>query len=195
MPESRNIALFGGTFDPVHLGHIQIANAARTAFSLDEIRFIPCQISPHKRELQPTPTAQRLEMLEIATASFPWAVVDDFETLREGPSYSYQTAEAMRTRFPEARLFWIMGSDQWEVMDTWTQPERIAACVEFIVFTRGSNPKPRDGYVLHVMQEAHPASASTIRHEISKGAPTHPWLNPSVDKFVRQHRLYRAEND
>ena len=105
MPESPRIALFGGTFDPVHCGHVFLADKARKAMELDEIRFIPCRISPHKSGTQPTPAADRLEMLRLATKDLPWAVVDDCEILREGPSFSYQTAEAMAARFPGAKLF------------------------------------------------------------------------------------------
>jgi nicotinate-nucleotide adenylyltransferase len=191
MSEARNIALFGGTFDPVHLGHIHIAEAAGNALSLDEVRFLPCRISPHKSGTTPTAAADRLEMLKLATKGMPWAIVDDFEIRRDGPSFSWQTAEAMKARFPNARLFWIMGTDQWEVLPTWAQPKKLAACVEFIVFARGNPPIPRDGYVLHVVDGIHPASATAIREAIAAGATNHPWLNPAVAGWIRDHGLYR----
>jgi nicotinate-nucleotide adenylyltransferase len=191
MSENRNIALFGGTFDPVHLGHIHIAEAARNALSLDQVRFLPCRISPHKSGTAPTAAADRLEMLGLATAGMTWAVVDDFETRRDGPSFSWQTAEAMRARFPDSRLFWIMGTDQWDVLPTWAQPQRLAACVEFIVFARGNPPKPRCGYAMHVVDGSHPASATAIRDAIAAGETNHPWLDPAVARWIRARGLYR----
>lgn len=193
MSNTRKIALFGGTFDPVHLGHVALADCARRALALDEIRFLPCRISPHKTGTTPTPAAERLEMLRLATAALPWAVVDDFEVRREGPSFSYQTAEALAARFPGARLFWIMGGDQWVTLPTWRHPERLAALVEFIVFGRGHLPLPHEGYVLHAMEDRHPASATAIRAALARGELNHPWLAPPVACWIDAYGLYREK--
>lgn len=192
MPNNRRIALFGGTFDPVHLGHLQLADSARQALALDEVRFLPCRISPHKTGTPPTPAAARLEMLRLATAGLPWAVVDDCEVRRDGPSFSYQTAEALAARWPAARLFWIMGGDQWAALPQWRHPERLAARVEFIVFARGCHPQPRAGHLLHVIETEHPAAATAIRAALAGGAGHHPWLAPPVAAWIAQHGLYRA---
>lgn len=191
MAEPRKIALFGGTFDPVHLGHIQLAETARDKLGLDEVRFLPCRISPHKQDNIPSSANDRLEMLRLATAGLPWAVVDDFELRREGPSYSWQTAEAMDKRFPDDRLFWIMGGDQWDALEKWDHPERLAAHVEFAVFSRGKVLNPRDGFVLHVLEGGHPASATAIREAVARGETEHPWLAPSVNRWIRGHHLYQ----
>ncbi|MDP3850961.1 MAG: nicotinate (nicotinamide) nucleotide adenylyltransferase [Luteolibacter sp.] len=190
MSSSRKIALFGGTFDPVHLGHIHLAEAARRHMKLDEVRFLPCRISPHKTGSLPSSPADRMAMLRLATGDFPWAVVDDFELRHERPSYSYQTAGAMAERFPGARLFWIMGGDQWDALPSWAEPQRLAACVEFIVFARGGVPKPRAGYVMHAINAGHPASATAIRNAITHGDGEHAWLAPPVDTYIREHRIY-----
>lgn len=191
MAEPRKIALFGGTFDPVHLGHLHLANLAKDSCGLDEVRFLPCQISPHKLGSSPARPEDRLEMLRRATAEIPWAVVDDSELLRQGPSYSYQTAEAMAARFPTARLYWIMGSDQWDALPDWKNPELLAACCEFVVLTRGQTPQPRPGYRLHPLAGEHPAAASEIRHALSKNRPA-KWLVPAVTEWIDQHQLYRG---
>ena len=190
MSGTRKIGLLGGTFDPVHLGHLHVAGVARTTCALDEVRILPCRISPHKTTATPTVDADRLAMLRLATVGLPWAVVDDFEVRRDGPSYSYQTAEAMAARFPSAKLFWIMGGDQWEALPRWEQPQRLAALVEFIVIARGHSPQPRDGYVLHRVDDGHPASATVIRAASARGEAAHPWLSPAVAKYMMEHRLY-----
>src|SRR5690606_18403230 len=115
------------------LGHLHLASVAREGLMLDEVRFLPCRISPHKTGRPPTPAADRVEMLHRATDPLPWAVVDEMELRREGPSFSYETAEEMQRRFPDARLFWIMGTDQWTALPRWKNPGRLAARVEFIV--------------------------------------------------------------
>lgn len=191
MPATRKIALYGGTFDPVHLGHIHLAETAREKLGLDEVRFFPCRISPHKQDSIPATADDRLEMLRLATADLPWAVVDDFEIRREGPSYSWQTAEAMSARFPQARLFWIMGGDQWDALTKWEHPERLAGFVEFIVFARGKPPQPRDGFVLHAIDGGHPASATSIREAIARGETEQPWLAPAVSRWISSRRLYQ----
>ena len=192
MSESRKIALFGGTFDPVHLGHIHIAQAARDALDLDEVRFIPCRISPFKTTNAPSSPEDRIEMLRLAIHELPWTVVDDFEVQREGPSYSWQTAEAMKARFPNSRLFWIMGTDQWELLTDWAHPEKLAACVEFIVFGRGNTPQAREGYRMHSVTAVHPASATEIREAFRNGATGHDWLHPEVAALINSRKLYGA---
>jgi nicotinate-nucleotide adenylyltransferase len=189
---NRRIALFGGTFDPVHLGHVHLADTARRALALDEVRFLPCRISPHKTGTMPTGAEDRLAMLRLATAGLPWAVVDDCEARRDGPSFSYQTAEETAARFPAARLLWIMGGDQWEALPKWRYPGRLAAVCEFIVLARGKRPSPREGYVLHVIEDAHPASATAIREALAGGAANHPWLAPAVAEWITQRGLYRG---
>ena len=192
MTAKRKIGLFGGTFDPVHLGHIHLASLAREALALDEVRFLPCRLSPLKTVHANASGAQRCEMLRLATAGLPWAVVDDTELTRAEPSFSYLTAEEMAARFPEARLFWILGGDQWDALPRWKHPERLAACVEFIVLARGGDvPQPRPGFRAHVVHGQHPASATVIRKAISEGDSTIPWLDPAVSAWMDRHGIYR----
>lgn len=182
--QPRKIGLFGGTFDPVHLGHIHLADTARKALGLDEVRFIPCTISPHKTGTQPASSADRLEMLHLATEDLPWAIVDDIELVSEGPNYSYLTAGKIHARFPEDQLFWIMGGDQWQKLPTWKNPEQLAATVEFIVLARNDDPSPREGYRMHLVHGEHPASSTAIRN----GSRDH--LYPDVAAYIDSRNLY-----
>ena len=184
MSEPRKIGLFGGTFDPVHLGHVHLADLARRSLELDEVRFIPCQISPHKTGTRPASPAARLEMLKLATAGLPWAVVDDTELTGGEPNFSYLTAEKMHRKFPGDRLFWIMGGDQWAALPTWRHPEKLAAVVEFIVLARSDSPAPREGYRMHLVTGEHPASSTLIRG----GSREH--LHPEVAGWLSRERPY-----
>ena len=190
MDSIQRIGLYGGTFDPVHAGHLHLASRAVETLRLDKLRFIPCQISPHKIGRIPASGEDRLEMLRRATRNLTWAVVDDWELCSPGPSYSFRTAEAMQAHFPEARLFWILGADQWAALPMWKSPERLAAIVEFAVMSRDGNPVPRDGYRMHEVDGHHPASSSVIREKLSDSASEVPWLDSSVHDWIRARNLY-----
>ena len=181
MSEPRRIALFGGTFDPIHLGHVEIARRAKDLLELDEVRFLPCHTSPHKVGVASAPAADRLEMARLATRDLPWAVVDDFDLSRPPPSYSFETAEEMARRFPGARLFWLMGADQWRALPRWKELARLADLVEFIVFARDGEPEPYPGWIMHFLKgTTHPASATAIRQALAEGRSTLPWLDRAV---------------
>jgi nicotinate-nucleotide adenylyltransferase len=181
---SRKIGLFGGTFDPVHLGHVHLADLARRAVGLDQVRFIPCQISPHKTGTLPSSPTDRMSMLELATKDLPWAVVDDIELTGDGPNFSYLTAEKIHERLPDDRLFWIMGGDQWAALPTWRHPEKLAALVEFIVLARNDSPSPREGYRMHLVAGEHPASSTAIRLDDRNH------LHSSVADYIKLRGLY-----
>ncbi|MBK1880905.1 nicotinate (nicotinamide) nucleotide adenylyltransferase [Luteolibacter pohnpeiensis] len=185
----RKIALFGGTFDPVHLGHLHLATLAWEALGLDEVRFIPCKISPHKTGTHPASPEDRLKMLQLATADLPWAVVDDIELTSGTPNFSYRTAEEIQRQQPDAELYWIMGGDQWAALPRWKHPEKLAAIVQFIVLARDDAPAPREGFRFHLVHGEHPASATQIREAIAAGRSSDD-LPRTVAAYIRDHGLY-----
>lgn len=183
------IALFGGTFDPIHLGHTAVAQAAVDHLDLDKVIFIPCRQSPHKSERAGASEAERLEMLDLATDDLPWAGISEIETCLPPPSFSWMTAECMKEIFPDARLFWLIGDDQWEVIETWNRSPHLAEMVEFIIHHRGGDAAPKPGFRAHFVSGSHPASATTIRNEASNRLPSE-WLHPNVEHFIRSRGLY-----
>lgn len=130
-------------------------------------------------------------MCQLATAELEWAEVGDCDLISPPPSYSWRTAETMAARFPNARLFWLMGTDQWNALPRWNQPEKLAQLVEFIVFSRGEPPIARDGYLMHPIDGAHPASATAIRHS-PQLASDKAWLHPEVTNYIITHKLYQS---
>ncbi len=103
--EGGRIDVFGGSFDPVHDGHIHLAKLAKEALDLDEVRFMPCKISPHKTDRPPTPGNIRVEWLQIALAGIPWAKIDQTELQQEGASYSYKILQSLVSGFSADRWF------------------------------------------------------------------------------------------
>ena len=189
--QAQNICLFGGTFDPIHLGHTHIAQTAVRKMKLDLVLFLPCRQSPHKSGQHHADSRHRLAMCRLATADYPWAQVDDHDLTTTPPCYSWITAEAMKKRFPGARLFWLMGTDQWKALPRWNRPDHLAELVEFIVFSRGEEPEARKGYRMHPISGNHPASATAIRQSARTNLKS-DWLAPDVARYIRTHNLYQS---
>ena len=187
---AKKIALFGGTFDPVHEGHLFIARSAFEQCGLDQVIFLPCRHSPHKSAASTATVEQRLEMLHLATAGTPWMSVDDFDAVGSEPPYSYLTAGHFAEKFPEASLFWIMGCDQWNALPRWKHPEILARLVTFLVFARNEYPAEKTGYRMIALEGAHPASASALREGNSPDHLKKEWLNANVLQYIKTSGLY-----
>ncbi|WP_123039763.1 nicotinate-nucleotide adenylyltransferase [Cohnella candidum] len=135
----RRTGLFGGTFDPIHFGHLLAAEAAREAAKLEEVWFIPTFVPPHK----PQPGADsetRRRLLELALADSPAFRVEDLELAREGVSYTIDTVNALLERHPDRTFYWIVGSDMVKDLPNWRQSEELAERVTFIGLERPGEP-------------------------------------------------------
>ena len=185
----KKICLIGGTFDPIHLGHTYIASKCQRELGMEKIIFLPCRQSPHKLGKKNAPDHHRLKMCELATADLPWAEVNDYDLTAPAPSYSWRTAEHFQSLYPEAQLYWLMGTDQWEAISRWDRPQHLASLVKFIVIARGESVQAIDGFSCIPLSGAHTASASAIRAN-PKAASTTAFLHPSVNRYLEQHQLY-----
>ncbi len=187
---SETIALFGGTFDPVHRGHLDLVALARRTVGLDRVVFIPCARSPFKSDTPVAAGEQRCEMLRLALAEndwADWAEVSRFEIDRDPPSWSWRSAAHFRDAFPGAELCWILGADQWQRIECWAEPEKLRAWLRFLVVTRrGGKAHPRPGWRADFLEFEHPASSTAIRE--GHGEPS--WLPNSVRRYGEEHGLY-----
>ena len=134
----ERIGIYGGTFNPPHIGHLQAVRQAAAALELSKVLLIPDRIAPHKT-MPPNSAdgAQRLEMLRIAAMADPKLEVSDLELRREGVSYTWETVEQLKAQYPDAELVLMMGSDMFLSFSTWKHPERILASASLAVFFRG----------------------------------------------------------
>lgn len=187
----KSIAIFGGTFDPVHLGHLELVQAAKQAVDLDEILLMPCWQSPFKGKTIAT-GQQRFEMLQLAIEDqgiADWATVSDFEINRQQPSYSWQTVANFREQMPEVNWYWIVGTDQWQVIENWAESEKLKQWLKFIVLTRdGQRVESKQGWSHCSVAFDHPASASQLRTDFNQFGKQ--WLSKSVYEYCSKHRLY-----
>ena len=195
-PKLQKIALFGGTFDPVHEGHLEVAANAVKALSLDRVIFLPCRQSPHKSVAAGASEQQRLEMLRLTTQALPWAEVSDWEYEQPIPSYSWRTAEAFLEQFPEAELYWLLGGDQWEVLPTWNRFDYLVKLVRFIVHARQGEGRVEgaghESSEVTFVSGDHAASSTIIREAMLKGQEIPAgWLSKPVFDYLRAQDIYQ----
>jgi len=133
----KRIAIYGGTFDPIHLGHIEVARRVSQLFEIDELLFVPAQVAPHKLTLPVTPAIHRYAMLVLATQEDPRLRVSTFELEAADRRYTVDTLTNFKSEFDKsADLFFVMGADSWSEITTWRDWERLLALVNHIVVTR-----------------------------------------------------------
>jgi nicotinate-nucleotide adenylyltransferase len=133
----KRIALYGGTFDPVHAGHIAVARELLRLLALDGVLFIPAHIAPHKRGRAVTPALQRYAMLALATEGEPRLRISSVELDEPAKPYTVETLARMRAQFgSEAQLFFVMGADSWMEIETWREWERVLGLTNHVVVTR-----------------------------------------------------------
>lgn len=188
--------LFGGSFDPVHAGHIAIAEAAWRECAPERVVFLPAARSPFKAEGSLLFSDEaRLTMLRLATKGLPWAEVSELDMRLPAPSWSWRVAEAWLAAHPADELYWLLGTDQWELLHLWARPEYLAELVTFIVYYRGGKaPEPRPGVrALFLPGVVHPASSTAIRAHLTSGQPTPcGWLAPGVEALAKQYLQHPA---
>ena len=145
----KRIAFYGGSFDPVHEGHLTIARKLSEIFELDEFVFIPAFHAPHKKDKKPTSAFQRFAMLALATNDAPKIKVSKMEIEAPERPYTVETLTRLKNEMPEARIFFVMGADSWQDITTWREWEKVLTLTNIIVVTR---PDYEIGFA-HVTEE------------------------------------------
>jgi nicotinate-nucleotide adenylyltransferase len=209
--------LFGGTFNPVHYGHLLLADEVRELLGVDRVLFVPAAVPPHKAPGQVAPAADRFAMVRLAIAGRPAFAVSDIELTRPGPSYTVETLEALA--LPRESLFLIVGSETFLDLLSWRTPRRVAELARLVVVPRaGSAFDPESAAALKVLREigeerfahltgggvppdgvliAHvtslPVSASDLRARVREGRSLAFRLPDAVIAHIERTGLYRGE--
>ncbi len=201
------IGIFGGSFNPPHLGHILAVREFREKLSLDRILLIPAATPPHKMLTANSPAAvHRLEMTRLAAAELPYAEVSDIELRREGASYTADTLDELRAIYPEDEFFLLMGTDMFLSFETWYHPERIAAQATVAVAHRSADnaqqlqncaerlKKTLDLRAVFVENEYLPHSSTSVRALLAFQA-AEDYVAPTVMEYIQRNDLYFSRDD
>lgn len=193
---AQRIGLFGGSFDPVHLGHTMVARAALAEVELDQLFIIPAAQSPFKPEQSPAPAADRLAWLRLAFGDEPRCEIDAQEIERAGVSYTIDTVRDYAARFPEAELFYLIGADHVPTLPEWREAAALADAVTFVVVPRSGEletgvaefPLSFRGTVLRGKPAA--ISASDLRKRLRAGESIENFVPPAVAAALNVKHCY-----
>ena len=195
------LGVFGGTFDPPHVGHLIVAQDAAVALDLDRVLFVPAGVPPHKRNRVLSPADARLAMTRAATAGNGRFDVDGVEVERgEGPSYTVDTLRALVGRHPGAELWLLLGRDQWDEFATWREPDEVLRLASVGVLSRagdGSGPGPGLGPGTHervrfVDVTRIDVSSTEIRRRVGVGESVRYLVPDAVIEIIFRESLYRG---
>jgi nicotinate-nucleotide adenylyltransferase len=190
------IGLYGGTFDPIHIGHLRAAETAREEMGLDLVAFLPSAVPPH-RAAPLTPADDRLAMARLATGPHPSFEAWDTELRRPGPSYTVQTVEALLAERPADAFVLVVGADTWPEMASWREPQRLLRLVEVAVVDRPRHaavdpvaPFPDARGVRRVEGPVLPISASAVRERARQGKSVRFLVPDEVAEYIARRGLY-----
>lgn len=187
----NKIGLFGGTFDPFHLGHAAIINSA-LSFGLDKIIVVPTGVPPHKPATGLSKAVDRFAMARLGIREIKGAEVSDFEIKKEGPSYTVDTVLHFKKLYDKSRLYFIVGDDAYDKIDTWREPARLFKLCTFLVYNRsGLEIRPPaaalDGERVLI-------SSSEIRERVRRGEDIRDMLPGGVFEYIVKNKLYGGIN-
>lgn len=188
------IGILGGTFDPVHLGHLRLARVARDQGLLDSVIFVPAFQSPFKQDLSyPPSAADRFAMVQLAIAGESRFEISDCEIQRKGVSYTIDTIAHFESQYPGSKFYLILGKDAFQEIDSWHRVPELKRKVCFLVAKReNENEIQREGACVEWLEmPLCPISASGIREALKSNRNVDDYLNPEVRRYIQTHGLYR----
>jgi nicotinate-nucleotide adenylyltransferase len=187
------VGIFGGTFDPIHLGHLITAQSVREIRKLEKIIFIPAFISPHKSDAKTSSAEDRLNMIKFAIDGIPFFDYSDLEIKKGGVSFTIDTLRELKNRYDE--LEFIIGYDNIFSFHTWKDPDEIMKLTKLVVLKRKSSHPPQfeDKYydqAVFVQTRGIEISATDLRERVKNGLPINFLVPPKVMEYINNHKLY-----
>ena len=199
----KRLGVMGGTFDPIHYGHLVAAEEARAQLGLETVMFVPCREPPHKKDYRVTDAEHRYAMTLAATCANPYFTVSRIELERPGPSYSLDTLRQLHQQHPQAELFFITGADAVRELPTWHQPRQLVALCHLIAVTRpgydftGLERELGDlaSGVRAITAPGVEVSSTEIRERVARGWTIRYLTPPAVEIYIAKHALYRRGDE
>lgn len=202
MSNPRAIGIMGGTFDPIHVGHLAVAEEAREALGLERVLFVPAGHPPHKLPRSVRPVLDRVAMVELAIADNPAFELSTIEVEREGPSFTVDTAEALAVAHPGATLHLILSAETFAELPSWHEPERLFEAARMAVVPREGYPAPdpawvgsafpgREDRVDYLGGPRLGLSSTALRARAAAGRSIRYLVPPAVEAYIIEHHLYR----
>ena len=186
-----SIGLLGGSFDPVHHGHLIVAQVAAESLGLDELRFVPAREQPFKVGRHGAAAADRAAMLDLAVAGTRGFAVERAELAREGPSYTAETLLGLRAREPGVTWTLLLGADAAAELESWHRAAELPGLARIVVFARPGTPIPPSPLIAGTVEvPAVEISATEIRRRVREGRPVRYWVPDAVAEYMVRHRLY-----
>ena len=187
---TEKIGLYGGSFDPIHNGHLILARDAVERLELDKVIFLPARISPHKLDRPPAPPEVRCQMLSAAIAGEPRFEMDACEIEREGPSFTIDTVQSFRARHPQAALYYFIGDDNLTELETWKESHKLLETAQFVVLSRAGMPfLSRFPTITRHIE----ISSTEIRKRVARGLSVRYMAPLAVCELIAKLGLYRND--
>ena len=199
----RSIGIFGGSYDPIHEAHISLARDAYEQLNLDLLILVPAKLQPFKLDKKVTSAEDRLEMVRLAVDGIPGLGVSDFEIKSDGVSYSYLTMRHMRETYPDAKLYFVTGTDAFLAIEKWMEAEEMLTNYSYVIGTR---PGYKEDELKQVMKRVHEkfgtevininniqidVSSTEIRERVSEGRSIMGMVPTAVEEYINAKGLYR----
>ncbi|HWL23016.1 MAG TPA: nicotinate-nucleotide adenylyltransferase [Ureibacillus sp.] len=186
----KKVGILGGTFNPPHIGHLICANEAFCALNLDEVRFMPNAIAPHKQLTNDATMLDRLRMVEIMVSPYPNFKVEPIEVERGGVSYTYDTMLTLVNREPDVQFYFIIGGDMIDSLHTWHKIHELMKLVKFVGLKRPGSSSHSSFEVQMIDAPEIVLSSTMIRHRLANGGTLKFLLPEGVEAYIRKEGLY-----
>lgn len=193
------VGILGGTFNPIHLGHISIAKAAVKECGLNKVMLIPTGKPPHKKQQEITPASDRLQMTYLATDGIPFLTVSDLEVKSHEVTYTVDTILQLKKMYPDTEFFYIIGADNIGYIKHWKDAKLLLDGLNIICISRKGYDMQREGRILekeygsklfYIQTELIPISSSDIRRKLKNKEDVKPYLDKRVLEYIYQKGLY-----
>ena len=187
----KNTVIFGGSFDPIHVGHMSLAAEVLEHGIAEEVWFMVSPQNPHKQNSRLSSENRRLDMVRLAIEGHEGFVACDFEFSLPRPSYTINTLDALSEHYPDRNFILLIGADNWSCFDRWYKPGEILDRYGIVVYPRGNEERPElPANVVWLQSRLYDVSSTMVRNAVSEGRSSSGYVAPAVEQYIFENNLY-----